>query len=168
MRRACGATLASGPLSRPSPIVWKEEGEGKRTPSGLVVRVQDFQTPFSNGEINGEVTAVLWFGSDAPLHKYLSRPSGPIDLPIPYVQCGAQYHRYLVEDIKDGSTLDDLGIDSLMATELLNDVRAAFGVTIDLTTLLFFPNMRAAWKHLAFCEYAYDFRKCLEAKWCHG
>jgi acyl transferase domain-containing protein/SAM-dependent methyltransferase/acyl carrier protein len=53
-----------------------------------------------------------------------------------------------LEDIKDDSTLDDLGIDSLMATELLNDVRAAFGVTIDLTTLLFFPNMRAAWEHL--------------------
>jgi len=53
-----------------------------------------------------------------------------------------------LEDIKDESTLDDLGIDSLMATELLNDVRAAFGVTIDLNTLLFFPNMRAAWEHL--------------------
>ncbi|PMD39228.1 BcPKS19, polyketide synthase [Hyaloscypha variabilis F] len=53
-----------------------------------------------------------------------------------------------LEEIKDDSTLDDLGIDSLMATELLNDVRAAFGVTIDLTTLLFFPNMRAAWEHL--------------------
>ena len=53
-----------------------------------------------------------------------------------------------LEEIKDDSTLDDLGIDSLMATELLNDVRATFGVTIDLTTLLFFPNMRAAWGHL--------------------
>ncbi|KAE9372419.1 BcPKS19, polyketide synthase [Stipitochalara longipes BDJ] len=53
-----------------------------------------------------------------------------------------------LEEIKDDSTMDDLGIDSLMATELLNDVRAAFGVTIDLTTLLFFPNMRAAWEHL--------------------
>jgi acyl transferase domain-containing protein/SAM-dependent methyltransferase/acyl carrier protein len=53
-----------------------------------------------------------------------------------------------LEDISDDSTLDDLGIDSLMATELLNDVRTAFGVTIDLTTLLFFPNMRAAWEHL--------------------
>ncbi|OCK81842.1 beta-ketoacyl synthase [Lepidopterella palustris CBS 459.81] len=50
-----------------------------------------------------------------------------------------------LEELKDESTLEDLGIDSLMATEVLNDIRATFGVTIDLTTLLFFPNIRAIW-----------------------
>ncbi|KAF8857473.1 BcPKS19, polyketide synthase [Acephala macrosclerotiorum] len=53
-----------------------------------------------------------------------------------------------LEDLRDESTLDDLGIDSLMATELLNDIRSAFGVAIDLTTFLFFPNVHAIWTYL--------------------
>ena len=48
-----------------------------------------------------------------------------------------------LEDIKDDSTLEDLGIDSLMATEVLNDLRAALGLTVDLTSFLFFPNIHA-------------------------
>ncbi|KAH9212549.1 putative polyketide synthase [Leptodontidium sp. 2 PMI_412] len=48
-----------------------------------------------------------------------------------------------VEELKDEATLEDLGIDSLMATEVLNDVRTALGVTIDLTTFLFFSNLQA-------------------------
>ncbi|EFX05534.1 polyketide synthase [Grosmannia clavigera kw1407] len=48
-----------------------------------------------------------------------------------------------VEDIGDESTLDDLGIDSLMATEVLNDIRAALGLTIDLSIFLFTPNIAA-------------------------
>ena len=48
-----------------------------------------------------------------------------------------------MEDLKDESTLDDLGIDSLMATEVLNDIRAVLGLTIDLTSFLFFPNIQA-------------------------
>lgn len=48
-----------------------------------------------------------------------------------------------LEEIKDDSTLDDLGVDSLMATEVLNDIRAALGLTIDLSSFLFFPNIRA-------------------------
>jgi SAM-dependent methyltransferase/acyl carrier protein len=53
-----------------------------------------------------------------------------------------------LEDLRDESTLDDLGIDSLMATEVLNDIRSAFGLTIDLATFLFFPNVRAIWTYL--------------------
>ncbi|KAI1110470.1 BcPKS19, polyketide synthase [Nemania sp. NC0429] len=47
------------------------------------------------------------------------------------------------DEIKDNTTLEDLGIDSLMATEVLNDIRSALGITIDLSTFLFFENIRA-------------------------
>lgn len=46
------------------------------------------------------------------------------------------------------STLDDLGIDSLMATEVLNDIRTTLGITIDLTSFLFFPNIQALVAHV--------------------
>ena len=48
-----------------------------------------------------------------------------------------------LEDLKDESTLEDLGIDSLMATEVLNDIRAVMGLTIDLTSFLFFSDIQA-------------------------
>lgn len=47
-----------------------------------------------------------------------------------------------VEELKDEATLDDLGIDSLMATEVLNDIRTSLGLTIDLSSFLFFQNLR--------------------------
>lgn len=46
------------------------------------------------------------------------------------------------------STLDDLGVDSLMATEVLNDLRAALGITIDLSSFLFFSNVESIVKHV--------------------
>ncbi|KAI0905937.1 BcPKS19, polyketide synthase [Ustulina deusta] len=46
------------------------------------------------------------------------------------------------------STLDELGIDSLMATEVLNDIRTTLGLTIDLTSFLFFPNIQALVAHV--------------------
>lgn len=48
-----------------------------------------------------------------------------------------------IEDLKDESTLGALGIDSLMATEVLNDIRTVLGLTIDLTTFLFFSDIQA-------------------------
>lgn len=48
-----------------------------------------------------------------------------------------------LEEIKDETTLDELGIDSLMATEALNDIRSVLGLTIDLSSFLFFPNVKA-------------------------
>jgi malonyl CoA-acyl carrier protein transacylase/acyl carrier protein/SAM-dependent methyltransferase len=48
-----------------------------------------------------------------------------------------------LEDLTDESTLEDLNIDSLMATEVLNDIRLTLGLTIDLATFLFFPNIKA-------------------------
>ena len=53
-----------------------------------------------------------------------------------------------LEDLNDDSTLEDLGIDSLMATEVLNDIRSVLGVTIDLTTFLFFANVKELIAHL--------------------
>ncbi|KAK4221363.1 hypothetical protein QBC38DRAFT_522639 [Podospora fimiseda] len=48
-----------------------------------------------------------------------------------------------VEEIKAEMTLEDLGVDSLMATEVLNDIRSVLGVSIDMTTFLFFPDLKA-------------------------
>ena len=53
-----------------------------------------------------------------------------------------------LEDLKDNSTLEDLGIDSLMATEVLNDIRAVLGLTIDLTSFLFFHDIGAILAHI--------------------
>ncbi|KAI8945339.1 BcPKS19, polyketide synthase [Xylaria longipes] len=53
-----------------------------------------------------------------------------------------------VEDIKDESSLEDLGIDSLMATEVLNNVRSVLGLTIDLTSFTFFPDVAAFAAHV--------------------
>ena len=53
-----------------------------------------------------------------------------------------------MEDLKDSSTLEDLGVDSLMATEVLNDIRAVLGLTIDLTTFLFFHDIGAILAHI--------------------
>ena len=51
-------------------------------------------------------------------------------------------------ELRDDSTLDDLGVDSLMATEVVNDIRSILGLTIDLSSFLFFPNIQALVKHV--------------------
>ncbi|KAK8054708.1 Methylphloroacetophenone synthase [Apiospora phragmitis] len=53
-----------------------------------------------------------------------------------------------IDEITDDISLDDLGVDSLMATEMLNDVRSVLGIIIDLSTFLFFPNVQALVKHV--------------------
>ncbi|KAI0191545.1 BcPKS19, polyketide synthase [Xylaria flabelliformis] len=53
-----------------------------------------------------------------------------------------------LEELNLDSTLDELGIDSLMATEVLNDVRTTLGINIDLTSFLFFPSIRALVTHV--------------------
>jgi malonyl CoA-acyl carrier protein transacylase/SAM-dependent methyltransferase/acyl carrier protein len=46
-------------------------------------------------------------------------------------------------ELRDDSSLEDLGIDSLMATEVRNDIRSGLCLTIDLSSFLFFPNVGA-------------------------
>ncbi|KAI2605503.1 putative polyketide synthase [Hypoxylon fragiforme] len=53
-----------------------------------------------------------------------------------------------IEEIMDESTLEDLGIDSLLVTEVLNEVKSTFGLDIDLNTFLFFPNVTAIYTHV--------------------
>lgn len=53
-----------------------------------------------------------------------------------------------VEELNDESTLDDLGVDSLMATEVLNDIRSVLGLSIDLSSFLFFANLGALVDHV--------------------
>nr|APX43976.1 polyketide synthase [Pestalotiopsis microspora] len=53
-----------------------------------------------------------------------------------------------IAELKDDSTLEELGVDSLMATEVLNDIRSVLGLTIDLSTFLFLPNIRGLIDHV--------------------
>ena len=53
-----------------------------------------------------------------------------------------------IDEIRGDSTLDELQIDSLMATEVLNDVRSILGLTIDLSSFLFFENVQAIVAHV--------------------
>ncbi|KAI0455410.1 BcPKS19, polyketide synthase [Xylaria acuta] len=53
-----------------------------------------------------------------------------------------------LEELNLDSTLDELGIDSLMATEVLNDIRTTLGINIDLTSFLFFPSIQALVAHV--------------------
>lgn len=53
-----------------------------------------------------------------------------------------------LEDFKNERTLEELGIDSLMATEVLNNVRSVLGLTIDLTNFTFFANIGAFVAHV--------------------
>ncbi|KAK6593243.1 Iterative polyketide synthase CazM 3 [Botrytis cinerea] len=55
---------------------------------------------------------------------------------------------YPVDEIKGESTLEDFGIDSLMATEVLNDIRTAFDLNIDLTSFLLFRTINALVAHV--------------------
>ncbi|KAI0202891.1 hypothetical protein F4808DRAFT_449551 [Astrocystis sublimbata] len=48
-----------------------------------------------------------------------------------------------LSEITSEVSLEDLGIDSLGATEVINDIRTELGLTIDLTTFLFLPDIRA-------------------------
>ncbi|CRG92018.1 Conidial yellow pigment biosynthesis polyketide synthase [Talaromyces islandicus] len=52
------------------------------------------------------------------------------------------------DEIAPTSTLEDLGIDSLLVTEVLNEIQTAFGLEIDLNTFLFFPNVKAVCDHI--------------------
>ncbi|ETS78026.1 hypothetical protein PFICI_10088 [Pestalotiopsis fici W106-1] len=55
---------------------------------------------------------------------------------------------FALDDLKDDATLEELGVDSLMATEVLNDIRSILGLTIDLSTFLFLPNIRGLIDHV--------------------
>ncbi|KAI7974565.1 hypothetical protein EIK77_008745 [Talaromyces pinophilus] len=53
-----------------------------------------------------------------------------------------------VNEISPDSSLEDLGIDSLLVTEVLNEIHGAFGIEIDLNTFLFYPNVKAVCDHI--------------------
>lgn len=46
-----------------------------------------------------------------------------------------------VEELADSASLEDLGIDSLLVTEVLNEIHDALGLEIDLNDFLFFPTL---------------------------
>lgn len=48
-----------------------------------------------------------------------------------------------VEHVSDHKTLEDLGIDSLAAIEVLSDIRVSLGLTIPLSDFVFFPSVKA-------------------------
>ena len=48
-----------------------------------------------------------------------------------------------LKELKEDSSLEQIGVDSLMATEILNDIRSVLAVDIDLSTFLFLENIGA-------------------------
>jgi malonyl CoA-acyl carrier protein transacylase/SAM-dependent methyltransferase len=52
------------------------------------------------------------------------------------------------ESIEPNMTLEELGIDSLLVTEVLNEIQTALGIEIDLNKFLFFPNVQAVCEHI--------------------
>lgn len=52
------------------------------------------------------------------------------------------------DELRDEMSLEDLGIDSLLVTEVLNEIQATFNLEIDLNTFLFFPNLEAICNHI--------------------
>ena len=52
------------------------------------------------------------------------------------------------DELRDDMSLEDLGIDSLLVTEVLNEIQAAFNLEIDLNTFLFFSNLEAVCNHI--------------------
>lgn len=53
-----------------------------------------------------------------------------------------------VDEINDDHELLDLGIDSLMATEILNHLYTTLGITIHLASFLLFPNIGTLIRHI--------------------
>ena len=53
-----------------------------------------------------------------------------------------------LEEFTNEATMEDLGIDSPMVTEMLNEILKAFGINIDMITFLFFANIRAVTAYL--------------------
>ncbi|KAI1846151.1 hypothetical protein JX266_007676 [Neoarthrinium moseri] len=84
--------------------------------------------------VTQQVTTLVTKRSPGKRHELLQMLSNVSDVPL--------------DEINDEMSLEDLGVDSLMATEMLNDIRSVLGVTIDLSTFLFFPNIRAVVKHV--------------------
>ncbi|KAG6026762.1 Type I Iterative PKS [Claviceps citrina] len=53
-----------------------------------------------------------------------------------------------LDEITPDMSLEQLGIDSLLVTEVLNEMLSTVGIKIDLNTFLFFPNVRAICEHV--------------------
>ncbi|KAK8108232.1 Methylphloroacetophenone synthase [Apiospora kogelbergensis] len=92
-------------------------------------------------QMNGPVAAVV----DAPAPKTSSK--GPSKRPE-LLQILANVTDLPLSELTGEASLEDLGVDSLMATEVLNDIRTGLGLTIDLTSFLFFPNLNALAVHV--------------------
>ncbi|KAI1755466.1 BcPKS19, polyketide synthase [Xylaria castorea] len=88
----------------------------------------------SSGPLVPDVPSTSARKSSSMRHDLLQILSNVTDVPL--------------EELNLDSTLDELGIDSLMATEVLNDIRTILGINIDLTSFLFFPNIQALVAHV--------------------
>ncbi|EDO03306.1 hypothetical protein SS1G_05787 [Sclerotinia sclerotiorum 1980 UF-70] len=53
-----------------------------------------------------------------------------------------------MDELTPDATLEEIGIDSLLVTEVLNEIQTAFGLEIDLNTFLFLPNVKAVCDHI--------------------
>ncbi|KAJ8066571.1 hypothetical protein OCU04_005623 [Sclerotinia nivalis] len=53
-----------------------------------------------------------------------------------------------MDELTPDATLEEIGIDSLLVTEVLNEIQSSFGLEIDLNTFLFLPNIQAVCDHI--------------------
>lgn len=58
------------------------------------------------------------------------------------------------EQLEPWKSLEDLGVDSLAAIEVIRDIRASMGITIPLSTFVFFPDIAALFAYVGRCSEA--------------
>ncbi|KAF2644665.1 BcPKS19, polyketide synthase [Massarina eburnea CBS 473.64] len=92
-------------------------------------RKQVSQTAESTGTVEKNVPPISTEKASSKRHELLRIVSNITDVRL--------------EKMNMDSTLNDLKIDSLMATEMLSDIRKHLGLTLDLTSFLSFPNLKA-------------------------
>ena len=90
-------------------------------PQDTSTRLADFRSP-EHAQFPAMSTT-----KESKRHELFELLSGITDIPF--------------EELNEDSSLDQIGVDSLMATEILNDIRSVLAVEIDLSTFLFLENI---------------------------
>ena len=94
-------------------------------------------------------------GTAPPLPKPISTVNGTTTAPAGGASRKTKVYEVLsnvtdipIDELRHDMTLEEIGIDSLLVTEVLNEIQAAFSLEIDLNTFLFFPNVEAVCNYI--------------------
>ena len=101
---------------------------------------------------NENIKSVTLISTHAPVKEKKTKPA-PVAKPSVNVYSELKKLLNMVTDIpvasiNDDSTFEDLGIDSLMITEVVNEIRSKFETEMDATDIMNFPNIGALGDHL--------------------